>query len=603
HPGCPVYPTELVIGLDMSQNVTSAIFEEQRAAVLSLIEDIAIAESNCPTGARVAVVGYSSYIKHLIRFQDYHRKKQLIEFVKNIAMERTGNSCKLGTAMRFVGQNIFKRVRAGAMTRKVAVFFSGGDTQDVSDVVTAVMEYRGLNIVPAIVSLKNDPALSQAMEVDDSLNSIFAVLGKDAVADLWKVKNCAMCYDPCKRTEQCSFIQEKVLPQEADLDLALVVDGSREIQADEFAGIQQLLGSVVEQLAVSPQPRKPGNQARVAVIQQSSAQVIKPEFGLQAYQNQNLMKRHLVQNMQQLSGSSALGHTLEFALNKVLLKATHPRQRRVLFTVVGSQTAQEDSAKLQYISQKARCEGVALFVVTVGNRYNRTEVEEIVSTPVQQHLIHVGSMEAGEQAYIRRFFRVFVNALSSKPCPALPVTEELSPPQDFYYHKKPTGEIQSDIVVMLSVSSQDLVEVELKDEGFREHMRGQADTSQLDITETLTRGDGHRFRAGGNHNAQCQLQVDTGVQCGDYVQLWFFDKDIDACSPFWYGGCGGNANRFSTEHECLRTCGRRRTKPEYFHSLRANMLTTISIQLKLQFCHLNSELVHRTAKIGSLGII
>lgn len=225
--------------------------------------------------------------------------------------------------------------------------------------------------------------------------------------------------DPCKRTEQCSFIQEKVLPQEADLDLALVVDGSREIQADEFAGIQQLLGSVVEQLAVSPQPRKAGNQARVALIQQSSAQVIKPEFGLQAYQNQNLMKRHLVQNMQQLSGSSALGHTLEFALNKVLLKATHPRQRRVLFTVVGSQTAREDSAKLHYISQKARCEGVALFVVTVGNRYNRTEVEEIASTPVQQHLIHVGSMEAGEQAYIRRFFRVFVNALSSKPCPAL----------------------------------------------------------------------------------------------------------------------------------------------------------------------------------------
>lgn len=57
--------------------------------------------------------------------------------------------------------------------------------------------------------------------------------------------------------------------------------------------------------------------------------------------------------------------------------------------------------------------------------------------------------------------------------------------------------------------------------------------------------------------APCQLQADAGSQCGDYVQLWFFDKDIDACSPFWYGGCGGNANRFNTEHECLRTCGRR----------------------------------------------
>lgn len=204
------------------------------------------------------------------------------------------------------------------------------------------------------------------------------------------------------------------------MDLALVVDGSREVQADQFAGIQQLLGSLVEQLAVSPQPRRAGNKARVAAIQQSSAQVLKPEFGLQAYQNHNLMRRHLVQNMQQLGGSSGLGHTLDFALNEVLLKASHPRQRRVLLAVVATQTAQQDSARLQSVAQKAQCEGVALFVVTVGNGYSRTEVEEIASAPVLQHLVHVGGLKAGEQAYIRRFFRVFVNALISKPRPPPP---------------------------------------------------------------------------------------------------------------------------------------------------------------------------------------
>lgn len=165
HPRCPVYPTELVFGLDMSQDVKQADFDRQRAAVLSLIEDIAVSESNCPTGARVAVVGYSSYSKHLVRFQDYRRKQQLLEFVKNIPLERTGNSRRLGGAMRFVGHNVFKRVRAGVMTRKVAVFFSNGPTQDNSDLVTAVMEYRGLDIVPAVVSLKNAPAISRALEV------------------------------------------------------------------------------------------------------------------------------------------------------------------------------------------------------------------------------------------------------------------------------------------------------------------------------------------------------------------------------------------------------------------------------------------------------
>uniref|UniRef100_A0A3B4VF89 BPTI/Kunitz inhibitor domain-containing protein n=1 Tax=Seriola dumerili TaxID=41447 RepID=A0A3B4VF89_SERDU len=55
--------------------------------------------------------------------------------------------------------------------------------------------------------------------------------------------------------------------------------------------------------------------------------------------------------------------------------------------------------------------------------------------------------------------------------------------------------------------------------------------------------------------AQCQLDADAGLQCEDYVQAWFYDKHIAACTPFWYGGCGGNANRFNTEHECFQTCG------------------------------------------------
>lgn len=151
--------------MDMSEDVTPAAFERQRSALRALLDDITIAESNCPTGARVAVVGYSNYAKYLIRFHDYHRKKQLIELVKNIAMERTSNKRQLGAAMRFVGQNVFKRVRAGAMMRKVAVFLANGPSQDFSSIVTAVMEYRGLNIIPAVISLKSTPAIRRAMEV------------------------------------------------------------------------------------------------------------------------------------------------------------------------------------------------------------------------------------------------------------------------------------------------------------------------------------------------------------------------------------------------------------------------------------------------------
>lgn len=162
---CPALPTELVVALDMSEDVTPAAFERQRAALLSLLEDITVAESNCPTGARVAVVAYSAHTKYLVRFHDYRRKTQLLDAVRNVALERTSNRRQLGTAMRFVAHNVLKRVRSGAMMRKVAVFFSNGPSQDISDVVTAVMEYRALNVVPAIISTRNAPAISRAMEV------------------------------------------------------------------------------------------------------------------------------------------------------------------------------------------------------------------------------------------------------------------------------------------------------------------------------------------------------------------------------------------------------------------------------------------------------
>lgn len=149
----------------MSEEVTPAAFERQRSVLLHLLDQVDVAESNCPRGARVAVVAYSAHTKYLVRFQDYRRKAQLLDSVKNIALERTTNRRHLGGAMRFVGNHVFKRVRAGALVRKVAVFLAGGPTQDTADILTATMEYRGLNIVPAVISLRNIPAIGRALEV------------------------------------------------------------------------------------------------------------------------------------------------------------------------------------------------------------------------------------------------------------------------------------------------------------------------------------------------------------------------------------------------------------------------------------------------------
>ncbi|XP_060937286.1 collagen alpha-6(VI) chain [Limanda limanda] len=544
---CLAYPMELVFGLDMSEDVTPVAFERQRAVLLSLLEDVAIAESNCPTGARVAVVGFSAYAKYLIRFQDYRLKKQLMESVKNIALEKTSNKRHLGAAMRFVGQNVFKRVRAGMMMRKVAVFLSNGPTQDLENIVTAVMEYRALNIVPAVISLKNAPAIARALEVDDSGNSIFSVLGRDMSADLRKVKNCAICYDPCSRAAECSSVPEPLPPQDLDADLVLLLDGSREMQADEFSGAQQLLSSVVEQLVVSSQPRRPGRQARVALVQQSGAQAPKVEFGLLASQNHSVMRTHLMHGLRQQGGASALGHTLEFTLNELLLKAPHPRSRKVLLAVVGTRTAESDRAKLQYVSQKAKCEGVAVFVVTVGDRYSRAQVEALASPPVQQHLIHLGRPRADEQGYARRFFRVFLCALNNG-------LNSYPPPASKQRCDQLKGQTGGQVFIPGQGQEAWQEEAEFADEAqetFQETRR-RTQSGQVDVLQMLSSGETHTLITGGN--ARCRLDADAGSQCDDFVRVWFFDRLLGACAPFWFGGCGGNDNRFNTENECLRTC-------------------------------------------------
>ncbi|XP_027863660.1 collagen alpha-6(VI) chain-like isoform X2 [Xiphophorus couchianus] len=404
-PRCPAVPTELVFALDMSEDVTGVDFEDQRRAVLSLLQDVNMAENNCPAGARVSVVAFSRHSRYLIRLQERRSRTRLLEAVQNLARERTAERRHLGAAMRFVGRNVFKRVRPGKTTRKVAVFFTGGQTQDPDDVLTAVMELRAQNVASAVIALRNVPRINRALEADDSGNSVFALLRRQQ--DLDRIRTCVLCSDPCRRSSECSFILDPPAPLQAELDLALVLDGSREVQADQYAGAQLLLASVVEQLAVSAQPRRPGAQARVAALQGDML-----EFGPQTYQNRDGMKTHL-QTARQRSGSSALDLMLDLALKEALPpQAGQPRRKRALLAVVAARTARRDGAALRRAALRARCNGVAVFVVAVGGRYDRTQVEELAGLPVRQHLVHVGRLQAEERGYVLRFFRVFLSALN-----------------------------------------------------------------------------------------------------------------------------------------------------------------------------------------------
>ncbi|XP_067373471.1 collagen, type XXVIII, alpha 2a [Channa argus] len=54
---------------------------------------------------------------------------------------------------------------------------------------------------------------------------------------------------------------------------------------------------------------------------------------------------------------------------------------------------------------------------------------------------------------------------------------------------------------------------------------------------------------------RCSLTLDQGT-CRDYIIRWYYDRQANSCAQFWYGGCGGNDNRYITEDECRKTCVR-----------------------------------------------
>lgn len=53
----------------------------------------------------------------------------------------------------------------------------------------------------------------------------------------------------------------------------------------------------------------------------------------------------------------------------------------------------------------------------------------------------------------------------------------------------------------------------------------------------------------------CLIGVDPGP-CLEERPSWYYDAQSRRCQAFVYGGCGGNANRFDSEEQCERQCGR-----------------------------------------------
>ncbi|XP_063003668.1 collagen alpha-4(VI) chain-like [Elgaria multicarinata webbii] len=570
---CPVYPTEVAFALDMSGDVTQASFERMKAIMMSLLEGMKISRSNCPTGARVSVLSYNAHTKYLIRFSDFKRDALLMEAIRRIPLEKSSGTRDIGGVMRFVARNVFKRYRQGVLMRKVAIFLAAGPSQDATSINTAVLEFSALDITPVVIALSEVPNVKQAFSTDDTHQFQLFVWELTEDENLDSISHCALCYDKCNPAPECEVTAP--FPILINMDITYIMDSSWNVGSEEFEAMKEFVSHMLDDFVIDSLPLESDGGARVALVQQApqnftvnrDSSPVFVEFDLMTYNNKNLMKMHIEESIRQLEGPSAVGHALEWTINNVFLEAPIPRKHRVIFTLLGSKTSSWDREKLRKMSLEAKCQGFTMITLAIGRGVDDEEMTELSSDPVEQHLLQLGRVDKPGLPYALQFSRAFLNLLRRgiNPYPPVELQEECEGLDrgDTYHQligrtdRIPFPELDHSDTLQTSELPRKSMQakileatqepVEDQKEGYYKHVENVRGGKETPVEE--------RFEQVQRTIDVCIGHLDSG-SCEDYTLKWYFDKERHLCTQFWYGGCGGNKNRFETQEECEALCVR-----------------------------------------------
>lgn len=117
----------------------------------------------------MATVSESNGTDYLVCLSDCKAGPALLRAVRRLSLAGSLLSRRLGDAMRFVARHVFKRVRAGHLLRKVAVFFKAGPTRDAGSISTTRLELSVLDITAVVITFTEDHNLPDALLVSGGL--------------------------------------------------------------------------------------------------------------------------------------------------------------------------------------------------------------------------------------------------------------------------------------------------------------------------------------------------------------------------------------------------------------------------------------------------
>merc|ERR1712025_587906 len=66
--------------------------------------------------------------------------------------------------------------------------------------------------------------------------------------------------------------------------------------------------------------------------------------------------------------------------------------------------------------------------------------------------------------------------------------------------------------------------------------------------------EGSSFGGSSFVSSSCNQPPFEYGRCGNNFQRWSYIWQTGSCQPYIYSGCGGSANRFNSQNECIRNC-------------------------------------------------
>ncbi|XP_071603176.1 collagen alpha-3(VI) chain isoform X7 [Heliangelus exortis] len=396
---CPVFPTELAFAIDTSSGVVREVFNRMKQTVLRVVNNLTIAESNCPRGARVALVTYNNEVTTEIRFADARKKSSLLQQIQNFQATLTTKPRSLETAMSFVARNTFKRARSGFLMRKVAVFFSNGETRASSQLNNAVLQLYDAGVTPVFLTSRQDPVLTRALEINNTVVGLAIVLpasGSQLNETIRRLLTCHICLDVCDPDPICglgsqrpAFRDRRAAPTDVDTDIAFIMDSSESTTPLQFSEMKKYISHLVNNLEISSEPKASQHHARVAVLQQApyeyetnaSFPPVKTEFSLTDYGSKEKIINYLHNQMTQLHGTRAIGSAIEHTITHIFERAPSPRDLKVIVLMMTGKVNKQELEHLQKVIMDAKCKGYFFVIFSIGRKVNAKNIYSLASEP------------------------------------------------------------------------------------------------------------------------------------------------------------------------------------------------------------------------------